>query len=199
MAGTDLTAQACGIVYLARNTMNGKGYVGRTIRELKHRTRNHRSEAKRGSRTAFHCAIRKYGFASFAWQILTICQTRGDLNTAERLYITMLRTKVPNGYNRTDGGLGASGCDANKGKVRSAETKRKMGEILRVARTFIRKRPPRSAETKQKISESLKTSPQAVEHRRIIHEAQKGKPHSMATKRKMSEAHKRRREIERGA
>lgn len=153
-------ARPYGIIYLARNTANGKGYVGQTVKGLKARMREHQKDAKRGSKVPFHRAIRKYGFESFTWQVLRTCDSREDLAAAEQACITTMNTKVPNGYNLTDGGGGISG------HVMSAESKQKMSEAA-MGNTWGKgntnckghtnhKGRVHSAETRQKMSEGLK-------------------------------------------
>lgn len=172
-----------GIVYLARNTANGKGYVGQTVRTLKRRSRNHHSDAKRGSRTPFHRAIRKHEAGKFRWQVLTACDGRDALDAAERAYIDILKTKAPRGYNLTNGGDGHSGLNP------SAGTRQKMSESG--------KGHPCSAETRQKMSEAHKGKVVSVATRRKLSEFHmgstncKGRVHSAETRLKISEGLKR--------
>lgn len=98
--------QPYGIVYLARNTVNGKGYVGQTTKGLESRKQGHYREAKGYPGPPFPCAIREHGIDVFAWQVLTECHSQKDLDTAERMYIAVLRTKRDNGYNVLSGGNG---------------------------------------------------------------------------------------------
>lgn len=123
-----------GIVYLARNTVNGKGYVGQTVQSLNDRKMAHQGNARNGSSLPFHLAIRKHGEDTFTWDELGSCQNRDDLNAAEQTHIALLRTRSPHGYNLTNGGGGASLKTAYKiskahiGKVHSAETRQKLRE-----------------------------------------------------------------------
>ena len=75
--------------------------------------------------------------------------------------------------------------EARRGKVHSAEIKRKISES--------HKGKPLSEEHKKKIGEALKDkscTPFSEEHKKKIAAARKGKIHSEETKRKMSEARK---------
>ena len=189
-----------GVVYLARNTVNGKGYIGQTTGTLEARAREHLKKARGCASYLFPRAIRKHGFDAFIWQVLMVCDSRDDLNATERMYVGVLRTKVPNGYNLTDGGGGSSGHTlsaeakrkisvANKGRHHSLKAKRNMSKSQKG-----RKRRPCSAETKRKMSEwqkGKKKKPLSAEHKRAISEFHKGKTRSAATKRKISEAKKR--------
>ena len=94
-----------GVVYLITNTVNGKGYVGQTIRTLKERFKGHcHADSVLGR------AIRHYGKKNFKLEILKTCATKEELNEWECRYIVELGTKVPNGYNIADGGGGTVGC-----------------------------------------------------------------------------------------
>lgn len=113
------------LVYKATNSHNGKGYIGITCQALKQRMAQHRARAGI-SRTAFACALKKYGFDSFTWEILEVCDNREQLEAAEVRLIAQHGTRVEvHGYNRTDGGAGTGGLRP------SQETLRKMAEASR--------------------------------------------------------------------
>jgi hypothetical protein len=72
-----------GYIYLVTNLLNGKGYFGQTRSTLDHRWTQHLVGA-RTTRSALHCAIRKYGGANFRIELLeTVRRTREDLLQAE--------------------------------------------------------------------------------------------------------------------
>lgn len=98
-----------GLIYLVTNLVNGKQYVGMTIRSLEERRREHEYHAKNNvSNSILHRAMCKYGFENFNWQ--TIVYTDEDnLNVLEMSYVDFYNTKAPNGYNLTDGGEGTNG------------------------------------------------------------------------------------------
>ena len=95
------------IIYLLINRLNGKAYVGQTRRTLEERLREH----QRDRRSAIYVdrAIRKYGIENFSVEIIEVCFTLDELNYWEQFWIKELNTKVPNGYNLTDGGEGSTG------------------------------------------------------------------------------------------
>ena len=89
-----------GVIYKITNTLNGKGYVGQTRQKLNRRISGHKnSKVKRG----IDAAIDLYGFENFTVEVLEICHVE-LLNEREIFFIRELNTKVPNGYNLTDGG-----------------------------------------------------------------------------------------------
>ncbi len=61
-------------IYLATNQVNGKHYVGFTTKSVRYRRQMHQWHAHNGSPFAFHCALRKYGEASFQWTTLETCE-----------------------------------------------------------------------------------------------------------------------------
>ena len=176
-----------GIVYEARNKVNGKRYIGLSTRSMKYRRYDHEGAARNNSTTCFHRALRKYGFDSFEWRVLMTKDDVNDLNESECACIKMLKTKAPNGYNLTDGGKGSSSdiarwklSEAGKGKRHSKATKRKISEAG--------KGKKRSEATKRKMSECQKGKKLSEEHKRKISESGKGRKHSETSKRKMSES-----------
>ena len=127
-----------GCVYVATNKINGKKYVGKTIKSLKVRRQRHKKDTKRGCDCLFHKALRKYGLDAFGWAVEFESDNEKYLFKVEKELIIELRAKVPNGYNITDGGEGASGWR------HSQEAREKMSKVQK-GREF-------SQEHKNKIS-----------------------------------------------
>lgn len=98
------------VIYMARNIINNKMYIGKTVRTLTERKKGHYYDAfNHNSQTHFHRALRKYGKESFVWSILHQCETEEELNESEIKLIDIYKT-TDNGYNMTQGGTGfASG------------------------------------------------------------------------------------------
>ena len=132
-----------GIIYMYKSP-SGKYYIGQTIR-TKFRKNENLSRAFNGSELPFQRAIRKYGMDSFEYSILckitcSNTETLSEiLNNLEQYYITKYNSKVPTGYNVTEGGEG------NLGIVLSEETKYKMS-LSKVGHKC-------STNTKKKMSE----------------------------------------------
>ena len=90
------------IVYKITNLLNGKIYVGQTIRTLKERFREHKyADSLIGK------AIRKYGTENFKSEILSTCNSFEELNECEIFWIYELDCIAPKGYNRLEGGAHA--------------------------------------------------------------------------------------------
>lgn len=110
------------IVYSHVNQENRKQYVGVTSFTVEKRWAEHVRSAIQQSETAFHRAIRKYGFDCWDHVTLEEFATLDEALQGERRWIVELGTHVSlnNGYNQTLGGDGAFGL------VHSDETKLKI-------------------------------------------------------------------------
>ncbi len=108
-----------GRIYIVTNKINGKNYVGKTTKELRFRKAEHFSFS-RNSSMIFHKALRKYGKENFEWEEISWAGSIEELNKYEIIMIDFYKTKVPNGYNVTDGGEGG-------GSNPSEEVRKKRG------------------------------------------------------------------------
>ena len=112
-----------GYIYLVTNKINGKQYVGKTIKTVKHRWNHHLADAKRASEYAIHRAIRKYGRDAF--EVKTIATVKAEaedlLDDVEKFCIQFYST-LSNGYNMTEGG---------EGGVPTPESREKISKSLR--------------------------------------------------------------------
>ena len=96
-----------GKIYLIRNDVNDRVYVGQTKRSIEKRFQEHATatEANRGCVLAR--AIQKYGADKFHVELLEEgFRTREELDAAEARYIEAFGCRAPNGYNVAEGGLG---------------------------------------------------------------------------------------------
>ena len=76
------------IVYCAENKINGKKYVGRTIRKLYSRKAEHIRHSKNENiKYYFYQAMRKYGQQNFKWYVLEKCSDQVELIEKEDFYI----------------------------------------------------------------------------------------------------------------
>jgi group I intron endonuclease len=102
-----------GEIYAHINTVNGKIYVGQTTAGMIERWRLHQRCANSPSTPAYNGvfarAIRKYGADAFVHQVLSIARSQAELDNLEKVWIILLQSKVPNGYNLSDGGYAAAG------------------------------------------------------------------------------------------
>jgi len=166
-------AKAYGIIYMATNKINGKSYIGQTVKSLNRRISKHIGNAL-NNRDAyyFHKAIRKYGKENFEWEIIAECNSLEELNKAEIEAIKKYST-FENGYNLNLGG------GSNIGFRHTEETRKKISESL-IGENHPGYGKHRSEETKKRIGDANRGE-KCYNY---------GKHRSEGTKRKMSKAKK---------
>lgn len=167
-----------GYIYLRTNKVNGKKYIGKTI-NLKRRQYRWMTLSEKYAGNAINNARAKYGIDTFDFEILIECNDE-KLDYWEKHYIDKLNTKVPNGYNLTDGGEGCYGYSL------SEETKRKIGDANKGENNFNYGKHL-SEKTRKKISESLKGTIFTEERKQKISESKKGEKNGMYGKRHTEE------------
>lgn len=172
-------------IYLLVNRINGKKYVGKTVR-LNRRLSDHRTGQ---SKFAIGAAIKKYGFDNFDVQILNSeIRDHDELCELERKWIAHHQSNSPGlGYNLTIGGEGIIGRKypvgpdhPGYGKPRSEETKLKI-RLLKIGKKA-------TEATRQKLSRARRGVPKSPQHAKAVADAKRGKPLSEQGRRNMSEA-----------
>ena len=94
-------------IYIIRNTVNTKVYIGQTKGELGLRLERHIKYAYKGYNLHISRAIRKYGANSFYIDLLLDNLTKEEANFYEKYYIKKFDS-IENGYNMTEGGDGGN-------------------------------------------------------------------------------------------
>ena len=81
---------------------------------------------------AMDSALRDCKPENFTLEIIEMCETQAQANDRERFWIRVLNTKVPNGYNRSNGG----GCGIRKPKANEmcGVAEMKLGDWLKAYR-----------------------------------------------------------------
>jgi len=207
--GVSFWSGKMGCIYCATNRVNEKCYVGQTVYTIAYRRNQHEKSVGRGSSLPFHNALRKYGLAAFKWRILFNNIASEDLYSIEQRWIRLLSTKVPNGYNLTDGGKGVFGLKWREGSNRT----RTLEHRMKIRKALVgRKRSPFSDKWRKNIglaskklwvehferkdvlrkrmlgnTNTLGKSP-GLETRAKMSEAKTGSRHSNETKRKISQS-----------
>lgn len=97
-----------GKVYIIRNSINDKVYIGQTITPLQIRWKNHLSNAKNidnpdNQNMIIYNAMRKHGIDNFYIELLEENIPREKLNEREAFWISKYNSVRPNGYNILDG------------------------------------------------------------------------------------------------
>ena len=109
-------------VYIITCTVNAKQYIG-IAADLETRWRRHRN-ANEGQ--LIHRAIKKYGVDAFVFTHIADAFDAESAKMIERLLIAEHNTKMPHGYNMTDGGdgtLGMAKTEEHKQKIRESNKK----------------------------------------------------------------------------
>jgi group I intron endonuclease len=158
-----------GYIYMIKNKINGKLYIGQTIRKnLNDRWRQHKSCKKDTVGNYLYNAYNKYGINNFDYKLICICFDE-DCNKFEEDYIKKYNSIYPNGYNLKSGGnnhklseetkqllrdKNKGKVNPNKGKKMSEEQKQKLRESA--IKWHSSNKITIKENTKNKISESLK-------------------------------------------
>lgn len=144
-----------GIIYMAKNKLNGKFYIGKTVKSLDRRKYEHHTFIT--PKTLLQKAISKYGKDNFEWSILDTADT-SKLNALEQEYISKLNSVAPNGYNLTLGGDGSAFGELNVSKRADVREKLRISSTGRKC----------SDTTKEKIRKSLTGRKLSDTHRKNI-------------------------------
>lgn len=147
------------IIYKVTNLINGKIYIGQTIKSLEKRKMAHIWKAKNNGSFYFYRALNKYGIENFKWKVICICPNLNSLNKQEEYYIVYYDS-MNNGYNCTSGGLNSLHSKETKNKIRqfqlghivSSKTRKKISENH--AKSMLGR--SHTKKTKQKISKANK-------------------------------------------
>jgi group I intron endonuclease len=183
---TEEGSERKGLVYIATNLVNGKQYVGQTVRKLWYRIRQHFYDCEsEKNHYYFHRALIKYGRVSFSWEILENNIPESLLNDKEIFYVAKYGT-FGGGYNLTSGG--------GVGRRNSEETLRKQAFIKEERYRKNRMKYNGcgvSPETKEKMSVASKKRNITIsaEKQQIMQAAKIIKGVSLEARLKMSAAH----------
>lgn len=152
----DNSKNVVGEIYIMRNLVNDKCYVGQTVTHRKNhgkyrpfgyigRFKDHISEAlcntKKKQCSLLNNAIRKHGEDNFTVELVLRCDLV-DLDDMEKQMISHYDTMYPNGYNLTGGGKVAppqkshnidnnTSCNKRSSSRKSMETKSLISQRLR--------------------------------------------------------------------
>ena len=180
-------------IYLIKNKINDKRYVGQTIRKI------NESKDYFGSGKLIKRSIKKHGIDAFEKIILEECNNIDILNEREMFWIKELNTKIPNGYNLTEGGDGSVGLKhlrSTKKKMSKSHIKFwKENEWLReeYSEKFSGDKNPfygkhHTEESIEKIKQSDKSYTKTEEFRLKMSKITTGRVPSKETRKKISDS-----------
>lgn len=175
------------IIYKITNILNGKVYIGQTIRTLEERWISHLSKHSRCR--AIKSAIDKHGAENFIIEQIDTARDLTDLNKKEEFWVDKLNTLSPSGYNLKTGG------DQPRMSEESLKKASESKKGIKPWNTGLDKTDPRvakyiryGAETHSYGKSYRKGKKASEETRRKISEGQRGRRLSEDTKKKMSES-----------
>jgi group I intron endonuclease len=174
-------------IYLIANIKNKKQYVGITKFSIEERFSQH---VKRGFLLTE--AIQKYGEQNFWIQLIEEVESAERAYELEMYYIKEYNTKVPNGYNITDGGDGIFGWEPSEEYRKECSERVKQLHNEKKVGMYGKKH---TEETKKKMSDSLRGNQNCLgrilseDTKSKISSSHKGKILSESTKNKISENH----------
>lgn len=160
------------IIYKATNVVNGKCYVGKTVKPLPKRRDQHEKSSRT---TGFQGALKKYGPENFQWVILEECNLQ-QASAREIFWIETLNS-MNDGYNLTSGGDGAAYGALNVSNRPEVKEKLRLKSIGRYHTDETKKKIRNSVlgskhttETKKKIAQASigKAKPQGDQHSRSV-------------------------------
>lgn len=141
-----------GCMYMIESP-SGKQYIGITSKNIQARWRMHKTHALRSADGALQKAIQKYGHENMAVKVLVIADSYAYLKELEVKAIAAFNTKVPNGYNMTDGGDGVLGVivtDEGRKRRSSAQLK-SFADAARKERHRVSQNSSELKETRSKL------------------------------------------------
>ncbi len=148
-------------IYLIRNKIDGKSYVGKTSSSIEARFRQHVKNG-RAPRTHVDWAIKKYGACNFAVELLDSIENVEEIDELEDHWIDVLGSLAPNGYNSRKNGRGRSGAS---GYSHDALARKKISVMSS------RPRRPLSRETREKIGFANRERGHPAVNRKLSDEA----------------------------
>lgn len=183
-------------IYLIKNTINNKVYVGQAT-DIERRWTEHKRKysLEKNKNIILYKAFKKYGLDNFTFEVIEECK-KEELDERETFYISLYKSYAfredTNGYNMTEIGGSCRGC------VHTEEQNKRHSEFMR-GRTPINKGVPMSEEQKRKISEANKNKTRSEDFKAKVSKAHKGKIVSEETKDKIREYQKAFRQTEEGS
>nr|DAQ11211.1 MAG TPA: intron associated endonuclease [Bacteriophage sp.] len=122
-------------IYLIKNNINGKQYIGQTRRSIEQRMCEHQRDAISGRGHYISHAIAKYGWDNFTVNVLAETDSIDELNRLEEYYIRKYNT-VECGYNLCYGGnSNTMDCEVSKSihdeKMNSDDVKSRISSTMK--------------------------------------------------------------------
>jgi group I intron endonuclease len=188
-----------GCIYLIRNLVNGKLYVGQSKYDTPDkRWQMHLKSAKNGSPYAVHNAIRKYGEENFSIEVVRTCK-HSLLGPMEEYYAEQYGSYIWDptpGYNMVWCGkhfrLGITHNEETRKKLRLVNLGRKQSDETKAKRSAAITGQTRSQEACNNISAAKRLNPISPEGLAKLKEHNTGKKMSLEARQNMKKGHAKR-------
>lgn len=177
-------------IYILRNIIDNKIYIGQTWLSFEDRWNNGRGYKRN---PYLYAAIKKHGKSNFKYEVLTVCGTQEAADYWEAYFIKKFNsTDRTIGYNLREGGNGGGRLSLetrhklsviNTGKITTEETKQKLSIAGLGNQNSLGVKA--SDTTKAAVSKTHKGKPKSEEQKKKMSEAAIGRLHSEETKLKM--------------
>ena len=154
------------IVYKIKNKVDGKIYIGQTVKTLKQRWQAH--TGNKSDCRYLKSAILKYGKDNFEVTQIAKCNSLEEMNHREAYYIKLFNSLAPNGYNLTTGGVRSEWSEVSR--LKSSETHKRLSANNQNKGNFKKGHKAHNLGKPHTTKAKIKMS-----------EAHKGKHHSPAT------------------
>lgn len=146
-----------GVIYAIKNRVNGKAYVGQTIvRPPSNRWSVHQYFASKGDPRPLYRAMRKYGVASFSFELVEYCLNQKELDQAEIKHADLLHALVPTGYSLRVGEANGRHAAITKRKIKKAHSTPEVREYKRTYMIVVHQDPEFKKRHSKSIKEALK-------------------------------------------
>ena len=169
------------ILYKITNKIDGKIYIGQTVRSMRERWLQH---CRQKDCRYLGNAIKKYGKDAFEVKILTRCNNIQEMNHREEYYIKLFNTIAPNGYNLLHGGNNRRHHEETKKKLKKAITGHRHSDQTKIKMSIAQKGKHHTEITKIKMRK-----PRSDEFRKNLSLLKKGKSLSEYHKSRIRENH----------
>lgn len=117
-----------GVIYIIRNLITNKSYIGQTKYTVEKRYKSHISSFKIFSKNlqkrhcciALYTSMKKHGLNNFVISKILECEN-DKLDKYEKFYIKVFNSLCPNGYNIRTGGYNGKHCAQSREKMRKSK------------------------------------------------------------------------------
>lgn len=185
------------VVYLIRNTVNGKAYIGVTSQRPSKRWAVHRrAAAGKGRGYLLHSAMRKHGVEAFTFEVIASARSYADALWTETVLILQHKSRSSGdgewGYNVTTGGEGTRGWRVSA--ELKAQTSARFKGVPKTEEHKAAMRGLKRSEEGKSNMRGRRHTPEAIARMKLrkwspeTRAARTGKPRTEATKAKLRKA-----------